>query len=99
MMAVMRMVEMLMMVVVMTKNYASHHSDVVEHEISTTLLLRGQFVAVIKCVTAIRVGNQLSLECFVGMWGLGRLSGLRFGICRFGNDIGVLCSIMASGDI
>ena len=78
MMAVMRMVEMmvemlmmvvvmLMMVVVMTQNYASHHSDVVEHEISTTLLLRGQFVAVIKCVTVIRVGNQLSLECFVGM--------------------------------
>ena len=67
MMAVMRMVEMLMMVVVMTKNYASHHSDVVEHEISTTLLLRGQFVAVIKCVTVIQVGNQLSLECFVGM--------------------------------
>ena len=67
MMAVMRMVEMLMMVVVMTKNYASHHSDVVEHEISTTLLLRGQFVAVIKCVTVVWVRNQLSLECFVGM--------------------------------
>ena len=49
------------------KNYASHHSDVVEHEIPTTLLLRGQFVAVIKCVTVVRVRNQLSLECFVGM--------------------------------
>ena len=67
--------------------------------VPTTLLLRGQFVAVIKCVTVIRVGNQLSLECFVGMWGFGRLSGLRFGICRLGNDIGMLCSIMASGDI
>ena len=38
------------------------HSDVVEHEVSTALLLRREFVTVVKCVTVMGVGHQLRLR-------------------------------------
>ena len=41
---------------------SADHFDGVEHEIATALLLRGEFVTVVKCVTVIGVGHQLSLE-------------------------------------
>merc|ERR1712117_817053 len=37
------------------------HSDVVEHEVSTALLLRREFVTMVKCVTVMGVGHQLRL--------------------------------------
>lgn len=70
-------------------HYSTHHTFAMQS------MLAGNFINVALYLTALSIGDFISMACLIGSWGAAYISGAVFHKPRLRNILGYICVLMS----